>query len=275
MKKKNMYIMVVSISVIIIGTIIAVFIGNKGDNKHSDSNNNSSNNAVIDKKEKTGFYVIDYDYESLLEGGDGSKINLYYNKILDSCKLEDMPNCYFEKNKITTDKIISNTFGKSNSRYSYSFVESIDDYILFNIDGKSTVSEAYNKGWYAIKDLDASNYSANYDHTNQYESFDAIIKGLGKPYSVIRSKLQSENVDKEDYQYNYIFIIYQFGDAFYLLNYYDNSNGTNEKIDLFDSYWIASEEMLKAYLKDNLGSNSVSDYKQSYIFKNGKDLIDS
>lgn len=272
MEKKYLYMIIGAVACVAVASLVVISnLSSKNEENDSTSKDKSSSKEKTEVK-KTGLYLLDYDYASLKEGGDGSEINLYYNVIVESCKLDEMPDCYFRENKITEEEIASQTFEESNSRYSKPFVSSTDDYILFNIDGKSTVKEAYDKGWYAIFDLDATNYSADYKHTDPYESFEAIVKGLGKPYCVIRSQEKTP----DDYTNNNVFIIYKLDNAYYLLNYYDNYNYNSEKenMDLLDSFWIASEDMLKAYIKDNMGSNSVDNYTQSYLFQNGKNLID-
>lgn len=262
MKKK--IILIVMILIIVISSIatIVLIVGSK----------NNLNNNSLTPKETTGFYVVDYDYDSLEEGGDGSDIKLHHSYLGDYYELDEMPSAYWEDEKVTIDEIKNKEFSESNPRYSFPFIDSSDDYILYNIDGKSTVSEAYDKGWYAITDLDISNFTTDYDYNDQYASFDAIIKGLGKPYCVIKS-VQNTFSDNDEYTYNTIFIIYEYNNAFYVLEYYDNSNGVTENIDMLSSYWIASEEMLKAYITNNMGSNDVESYTQSYIFQNGKNLI--
>ncbi|MBQ6323593.1 MAG: hypothetical protein IJI22_02035 [Bacilli bacterium] len=259
-----MILIFMSLCLIFVGLYFSFFKGSKKENK------NENNNVDKVAKSSTGFYVIDYDYNGLIDGGDGSEMHLSHGYLGEFYGISEMPSAYFDDEKITSADIMNNTFSEPNSRFLVPFVDSVDDYYIYNIDNSSTVEEAYAKGWYSIENLSISNLSVEYDHLDPYATFDAIIKGLGRPYCVIRSK---SNDIENGYEFNNIFIIYKYDNGFYLLDYYDNSNGEKEVIDLLSSYWIASEDMLKASIADNVGSNNIDSYTQSYIFQNGKDLI--
>ena len=267
-KGRPLLLIIFVIFIVITGavTFIAVQNSNKTETKQEKSTTTNRSSTQL-----TGFYAIDYDYNSLQEGGDGTDLKISHGYFGEYYTLNELPNAYWTDEEISQEQIISNEYEEANERYSHKFVENINDYIIFNLDDNSTVKEAYEKGWYAIYDLEITNFSI--DTKNQKQEFDSIIKGLGKPYCVIKS-INKEPIN-DNYTYNNVFIIYKFDDSFYLLEYGDNKNNNTleENLELISSYWIASESMLKAYLLDNMGSNNVDSYTQSYIYQNGKDLI--
>jgi len=259
---------VVIVAIVVVGVV--VFLKNK------DRGNSNTNKEEIketekpsEKKEETGFYIIDYDYASLKEGGDGSKMNYVQGTpgLADYYELDELPNKYWENNKITMDKIFANTFSEPNSRFLYPFVDSsLDDYYIYNLDNKSTVKEAFEKGWYAIHGFRFVNSSKDYSFSDEKAVFDAVIPGLGRPYTVIEYNKQDYN--ESEYEFRHVYIIYKY-DAFYMvLSYYESTNGEKRNMEMSEGYLVKSDDMLQALIKDNFTSNNISSYTQKYLYKN-------
>ena len=281
MKSNKGISLIIMIIIILLITAIGgaggyfLFKNNSSDSKSQNDNNSDTayeTNPKEDNK-KTGLYAVDYDYASLKEGIDYSNMRVRHEYSSEIYRLNELPNEYWKDKKISSSDISKNEFQESNSRYSHSFFETVSNkYIIFNLDEKSTVNEAYNKGWYALTRFKIFNSGEDYDYKDKIGKFNAIIKGMGKPYCVIRSEKNTRNENELN---NLIFLIYKEKDkdVFYVIEYYDNLYNGTESLDVLEVYWIASEDMLRAYLKDNMGSNNVKSYTQSYIFQNGKNLI--
>ena len=265
-------ILVVVVSLLVVGGII---VGLNLMNKNNNTEVKPSNEEVKEKgttsNSKKGFHVLDYDYDSLKDGGDGSNVKIVRNSMTRSkfYDPEDLPDEFFKDNPDIVDEINTAEYEDVNSRFLYPFASDYEHYYIYNLDNKSSVLEAFNKGWYALGNFYLDNMDVEFSFFDGIAVFDASITGLGKPECVIKSQYEAFPGELEEGASGVgAFVIYKLKSYYLFLDYNEYINSKEHNMDLMDAYLVFSPEMVQAMIKDNANSNSLDRYTQEYIYKN-------
>ena len=273
--KKGVKIGIIIGIILLIAIIVCLVVFIPKSNEKSSEEKLSLENNVEEEKNETGFYAVDFDYASLEENEAPNSKFAYGKYLQDYYGLDEIPDKLFEEQEVDIYKEMEEgEYKEPNSVSSYPFIESLASYDcrVYNLDGQTSITDAYNKGWYVIVDLDIVNYSGDFDLTNQYDSFDAIIYDLGKPYCAIHN--EDLELSDDGWKYNTIVLIYKYNDNYIILAYYDNKNSITgeEKLGKTEAYFTPSEDMMKAFVNDFCNKIDKAE-RTTYLFQNGKNVL--